>query len=173
MRRLPCTSVLGGDDASAYEGIAGHVRGQAKVVEVGLFPLTRFPPRPSWRYNFAGADEGICVIMPLPSRAVKRLRIASAAFAVIGWIFTMCSVSVWFWPNIPTQPRPETGHVFPMNMHGTPVYWTRTEVGVHNWLGWPGISLFFVGVLLNKRVDALKKRSELESIRRQFDGGDR
>jgi hypothetical protein len=109
---------------------------------------------------------------PPLSGSMKRLRIASAIFASIGWSAGMVAVSVWYWPNVTTVPRPESGNLFPANMHGTPVYFTQTELWIKDWLGWIGITLFFVGVLLDRHLAAMRKRAELESLRMRIKQGE-
>jgi hypothetical protein len=104
---------------------------------------------------------------------MRRLKIVSALFGVVGWITVMVAVSVWYWPNVTTVPRPESGNLFPANMHGTPVYFTQTEAWINDWLGWIGGALFFVGVLFDRQLASLRKRSELESLRRLVEGSER
>jgi hypothetical protein len=50
--------------------------------------------------------------------------------------------SMFWWPSIPSSPRPAEGRVYPLNNHGTYTYMNRWEYLLDERLKWG----FFVGI---------------------------
>jgi hypothetical protein len=72
-----------------------------------------------------------CVDTRAARAVISRDPRSRPVIAYISLASVLISCSVWFWPNLPRAPKPESGNIFPMNMHGTTIYWTQNEVWVH------------------------------------------
>jgi hypothetical protein len=50
----------------------------------------------------------------------------ASLFVVFGVTFAV-NVSMYFWPSIPSSPRPAEGRIYPLNNHGKHTYMNRQE----------------------------------------------
>jgi hypothetical protein len=50
----------------------------------------------------------------------------ASLFVVFGVIYTV-EVSMYFWPSIPSSPRPAEGRIYPLNNHRRYTYMNRRE----------------------------------------------
>jgi hypothetical protein len=41
--------------------------------------------------------------------------------------YVMLVISMFWWPNIPSTPRPDEGRIYPLNNHGSYTYMNRRE----------------------------------------------
>ena len=63
---------------------------------------------------------------------LKWWKAAYTASLVLASCCLLGSFSLDLWPNLPTTPRPETGHIYGTPMHGVTIYWTEVQYWLHH-----------------------------------------
>ena len=60
-------------------------------------------------------------------------RATTGRLVLLGRVLAVSCLACWFggcllyyWPNIPTSPHPEAGNIYPVQIHGGNLYFTRT-----------------------------------------------
>ena len=107
-------------------------------------------------------------------KLIRRWRIITGVLGYCGLASGLISGSVYVWPNIPRIPRPASGNIFPVNMHGTTIYWSEVELLTHRWLACLAGVLIVAAFGTDRLVRSLETRSQAESIRKQLGNqGDR
>lgn len=78
----------------------------------------------------------------------KTLRIMAIILLLLGGVLFLYSSVVWnrYLHDLPQSAIPQTGHIYPLNIHGIVIYQTQAE---RNWLWFfdrGGIVVFFMGL---------------------------
>ncbi len=73
--------------------------------------------------------------------------LAIALFATC-FVFGVVGISLFWWPNIPSSPRPDEGRIYPLNNHGHYTYMNRSEHLVQEitWGGSPMLLIAFAAI---------------------------
>ena len=55
----------------------------------------------------------------------------SVALVASCFAFGLIGISLYWWPSIPSNPRPAEGRIYPLNNHGHRTYMNRSEYLLH------------------------------------------
>lgn len=70
--------------------------------------------------------------------ARRETEVVTKRWAVLGRVLAALSLVCWFgdflvyyWPNVPTTPYPESGNIYPLQVHGGYLYFTKALIRFH------------------------------------------
>jgi len=92
----------------------------------------------------------------------KVLSIGLAMFLVVSFVI---NISMYWWPNIPSSPRPAEGRVYPLNNHGYYTYMNRQEYLLNMALEWIFPALFFPLVAIQYFLDPFDQKTRWRPLR--------
>ncbi len=80
---------------------------------------------------------------------MRRLwKVLSVALFATGIALGVIGFSMFWWPNIPSSPRPEEGRIYPLNNHGHYSYMNSSEHFIQQvaWAGSPTLLFTFAAI---------------------------
>jgi hypothetical protein len=95
----------------------------------------------------------------------------SIALFAIGIALGLIGLSMFWWPNIPSFPRPEEGRIYPLNNHGHYTYMNERERLIQelSWAGSPALLFTFAAIqYFADPFDQLRRRRTYGSRPRSF-----
>jgi len=60
-------------------------------------------------------------------------KVLTITLLVTCFVFGVLVTSMYWWPNIPSAPRPAEGRIYPLNNHARYTYMNRSEYLLHEW----------------------------------------
>jgi hypothetical protein len=91
-------------------------------------------------------------------RAKKAWVITAKCLGILAIICTVAIVSLYYLPNLPHEPRPDLGYIYPIRNHYTVIYWTGTQLCADRCLSTAAISLYCATFLMLWRIRLLPWR---------------
>ena len=75
-------------------------------------------------------------------------KVAAVTSGLAAALFLLTSLSMYYWPSIPSEPRPAEGRIYPLNNHGHYTYMNLDEyrLSENAWLGFIGAFAVFAAV---------------------------
>ena len=92
-------------------------------------------------------------------------KVVSVVLAVLLPVSLLVNISMYWWPNIPSSPRPTEGRVYPLNNHGHYTYMNRQEFMLNESLTWAFLALFFPFVAIQHFLDPFNQKPRWRPIR--------
>jgi hypothetical protein len=84
--------------------------------------------------------------MEIPGGQPKEMRtfwkVLSVALGVMLFATLLVNISMYYWPSIPSSPRPAEGRVYPLNNHGSYTYMNRQEYLLREECSWVFLACF-------------------------------
>lgn len=99
---------------------------------------------------------------------MRRLwKLVSVGLFATGVALGVIGFSMFWWPNIPSSPRPEEGRIYPLNNHGRYTYMNSSEHLIQElaWVGTPVLLFTFAAIqYLVDPFDYLRDRRRYGSL---------
>jgi hypothetical protein len=89
---------------------------------------------------------------------MNRWTITARCFGILAVVCTISAASVYYLPNLPHEPRPDSGYVYPIRSHYTVIYWTKTQLSAFRILSTSAVSLYCATFLILWRLGLLTWR---------------
>jgi hypothetical protein len=77
---------------------------------------------------------------------------------ILAVVCTISAASLYYLPNLPREPRPDLGYVYPIRNHYTVIYWTKTQLSAYRILSTSAVSLYCATFLILWRIGLLTWR---------------
>lgn len=88
---------------------------------------------------------------------LREWTIIGRCLLILAVIFTVAGACMYYIPAHPQTAQPSSGNIYPKELHGTTIYWKRSEVIAHEILSALAISFFGVGFFLLWRLGLMKR----------------
>ena len=89
---------------------------------------------------------------------MKQWTTVARCLGILAVICTVGAASLYYLPNLPREPRPDLGNIYPIQNHYTVIYWTKTQLLAYRVLRASAISLYCVTFLILWRLGLLTWR---------------
>jgi hypothetical protein len=89
---------------------------------------------------------------------MKLWTILARCLGILAVICTLAAVSLYYLPNLPREPRPDLGYIYPIQNHYTVIYWTKTQLLEYRVLRTLAISLYCAMFFILCRLGLLTRR---------------
>jgi hypothetical protein len=84
--------------------------------------------------------------------------ITARCLGILAIICTVVVASLYYLPNLPHEPRPDLGYIYPIRNHYTVIYWTGAQLWADRCLSTAAISLYCATFLILWRIGLLTWR---------------
>ena len=85
-------------------------------------------------------------------------RVLSIMVKTICVVCFLIGFSMYWWPGIPSSPRPSEGRVYPLNNHGHYTYMNRQEYLLHETVRWTFPAVFLPFAFVEYFMDPLNRK---------------
>ena len=92
-------------------------------------------------------------------------KVLSVVLTVFLAVSFLINFSMYWWPNIPSSPRPTEGRVYPLNNHGHYTYMNRQEYLLNVILFWAFPALFFPLAAIQHFLDPFNQKRRFRPVR--------
>jgi hypothetical protein len=101
----------------------------------------------------------------LAGRRRTSWKVLSVALVVSLAVSFLINISMYWWPDIPSSPRPTEGRVYPLNNHGHYTYMNRQEYLFNMALSWAFPALFFPLAAIQHFLDPFDQKRRWRPVR--------
>ena len=81
-----------------------------------------------------------------------------------GW-FLVFGISIYYWPNIPSKPRPSEGRIYALNNHGFYTYMNRKEHLLSETAFWVFAACMAAAYTIKHFVDPFDEKRRIQPLR--------
>lgn len=85
-------------------------------------------------------------------------KVVSIAVKIVCLVCLLIGFSMYWWPGIPSSPRPSEGRVYPLNNYGHYTYMNRQEYLLNESIRWIFPAVFLPFAFIEYFVDPLNRK---------------
>ena len=87
----------------------------------------------------------------------RELAILAKCLLTLAVVFTVACACMYYVPEHPQTARPASSDIYPKQLHGTTVYWNKTEVIVYRTLSILAVSFYIASFFIAWRLGLMSR----------------